>query len=169
MTNEELEVLIRDATLDDVPAITAIYNQAIVETTATFDSDPKSVAEQQNWFQNLGTQYSVLVAVLGGEVVGWACLKPFSDRKAYEVTAETSFYVHRDFRGRRIGTRLQKQIVQRAQKSGFHSLIARVVADSEASLRIMEALDFSTVGTLKEVGRKFGNLLDVHVLQKMLS
>jgi phosphinothricin acetyltransferase len=50
----------------------------------------------------------------------------------------------------------------------FHTLIARVAQESHESLHLNESLGFVHVGTLRQVGRKFGRLLDVHILQKML-
>jgi phosphinothricin acetyltransferase len=73
-----------------------------------------------------------------------------------------------NFRGRGIGRQLKAAILNEATRLGFHSLIARITEESHASLHLNLAFGFRHVGTLKEVGRKFGRLLDVHILQKML-
>ena len=162
------ELLIRRAETADIAAITAIYNEAILTTTATFDTEPKTVAERAEWLASHGDRHPVLVAELDAQVVGWACLSRWSERKAYDETAETSFYVKAEFRGRGIGRRLKQASIDEARRLGFHTLIARVADGSEASLHLNECFGFRHVGTLKEVGRKFGRLLDVHVLQLML-
>lgn len=161
-------VLIRPAALTDAKAIADIYNEAILTTTATFDTEPKSVEDRREWLLAHGEKYPVLVAAADGEVVGWASLTQYSDRRAYDPTAETSAYVKDGYRGRGIGRRLKEVIIDEARRLGYHSLIARIAEGSDASLHLNEVMGFERVGTLKEVGRKFGQLLDVHFLQLML-
>jgi L-amino acid N-acyltransferase len=159
---------IRHAGLSDAEAITGIYNEAILTTTATFDTEPKTVAERTQWLESHDQRHPILVAVVDGQVVGWASLTRWSDRPAYADTAETSFYVRSTHRGCGIGRRLKETIIEEARRLRFHTLIARVAAGSQESLHLNTSLGFAHVGTLKEVGRKFGKFLDVHVLQKML-
>jgi phosphinothricin acetyltransferase len=161
-------IAIRRAEPADVPAITEIYNEAILTTTVSFDTEPKTVAERTQWLVSHGGRHPVLVAVCEGRVVGWASLTRWSDRPAYDDTAETSFYVQAESRGQGIGRRLKEAIIEEARRLKFHTLIARVAADSRESLHLNESLGFVHVGTLREVGRKFGRLLDVHILQKIL-
>jgi L-amino acid N-acyltransferase YncA len=161
-------IQIRRAELADLTAITDIYNEAILTTTATFDTEPRSTAERLLWFQSHDERHPLLVAVLDGSVVGWASLSKWSDRCAYNDTAETSFYVKSGFRGQGIGRQLKEAVIEEARRLRFHSIIARVAQGSHESLHLNESLGFVHVGTLKEVGQKFGKLLDVHILQKML-
>jgi L-amino acid N-acyltransferase YncA len=161
-------VQIRRAEPTDLEAITEIYNEAILATTATFDTEPKSTAERLTWFQAHDERHPILVAVLDGKVVGWSSLSRWSDRRAYDDTAETSFYVKLDFRGQGIGRKLKEATIEEARSLEIHTLIARVAEGSEESLHLNQSVGFVLVGTLKEVGRKFGRLLDVHILQKML-
>ena len=89
---------IRKAVPLDVPAITEIYNEAILTTTATFDIKPKTVASQRNWFKDHGKRNPVLVAVVDGKVVGWVSLSEYSARCAYADTVELSLYIKEEFR-----------------------------------------------------------------------
>lgn len=162
-------ILIRRATDADLPAMTDIYNEAVRTTTATFDTEPKTIDERRVWFAAHDERHPVLVAECDGRVVGWSSLSRWSDRKAYADTAETTFYVAADSRGRGIGRQLKQAIIDEARRLGFHTLIARVAEESLASLHLNESAGFRRVGTLKEVGRKFGRLLDVHILQLMLN
>jgi phosphinothricin acetyltransferase len=157
----------RTARLFDLDAITEIYNEAIRTTTATFDTEPKTKEEQLRWFQGHGSRYPILVAELDGRVVGWGCLSQWSDRGAYRETAETSCYVKQEHRNQGIGRRLMESIVEEGRRLGFHTLLARVAEGGEASLHLSKSLGFEHVGVLKEVGRKFGKRLDVHILQKI--
>lgn len=161
-------VEIRRAEPADWDAITEIYNEAILTTTATFDTETKSAAERLEWFQSHDDRHPIFVSVLDGKVVGWASLSKWSDRCAYSDTAETSFYVRSKHRGHGIGRQLKAAIIEEARRLRLHSLIARVAEGSSESLHLNEEFGFVHVGTLKEVGRKFGRLLDVHILQKML-
>jgi len=159
---------IRRANQSDLEAITEIYNEAILTTTATFDTEPKLAADRVPWFETHDARHPILVAEVDGQVVGWASLSRWSDRRAYDDTAETSFYVTSGQRGRGIGRQLKQGIIDEAKSLGFHTLIARVAEGSNESLHLNESFGFFHVGTLKQVGRKFGRLLDVHILQKML-
>jgi phosphinothricin acetyltransferase len=91
-------VSIRHANPNDAAAIADIYNEAIRSTTATFDTEPKSAQERLQWLETHDERHPVLVAELDGQVVGWAALTNWSDRPAYGQTAESSFYVSRQFR-----------------------------------------------------------------------
>lgn len=164
----KLPVAIRRAELTDASAIADIYNEAILTTTATFDTEPKSVEERTQWLEAHDERHPVLVAMVDDRVVGWASLSSWSDRPAYADTAETSFYVHSMHRGQGIGRRLKEAIIEEARRLGYHTLIARVAEESHESVHLNEQAGFVYVGTLKEVGRKFGRLLDVHIMQKML-
>lgn len=156
---------IRDADKRDLPAITDIYNDAIINTTATFDTKPKSYEEQEIWFEAHGPEYPLMVLELDGVVVGWASLSRYSDRCAYEKTAEISFYVKEVFRGRGFGRQLIEAIVLRGKEAGLHTILSRITADNHKSIHLHEAVGFRHVGVMREVGEKFGRILDVCLMQ----
>lgn len=166
--NNHPSVTIRKAELTDAVAIAEIYNEAILTTTATFDTEPKSIEDRTLWLQSHDDRHPVLVAVVDDKVVGWASLTRWSERPAYDATAETSFYVHSTHRGRGIGRKLKAAIINEARDLKYHSLIARIAEGSNESIHLNELAGFVHVGTLKEVGRKFDRLLDVHIMQKIL-
>jgi len=159
---------IRPATLEDLDAITEIYNDAILNTVATFDTEPKTIEEQKVWFANHVHKYPILVAEQDGLVVGWASLSKWSEKRAYSDTVEGSLYVKKEYRRQGIGKRLLEAIIQEGQKAGFHSVMARIAKGGETSIHLCESLGFEHVGIMKEVGQKFGKLLDVYLMQKML-
>ena len=168
MKEPDPRLKIRKAQLSDLNAITEIYNEAILTTTATFDTEPQSASERSEWLKSHGERHPVIVAEADGTVLGWASLSRWSERKAYDDTAETSFYVKSEYRGQGVGRKLKEAIIGEARRLKFHTLIARIAEGGDASLHLNESFGFVRVGTLKEVGRKFGRLLDVHILQKML-
>lgn len=162
-----MTLVVRPAQLADIPAITVIYNEAILTTVATFDTEPKSEADRAAWFAAHGPRHSILVAEVNGQVVGWASLSKWSDRLAYADTAEISLYVQSSQRGQGIGKCLVEALVAEGEKAGLHTLIARIAAGNEVSVRLHEAAGFAPIGVMHEVGRKFGRLLDIHLMQKI--
>lgn len=157
-------VTIRTARVSDLPAITEIYNEAILKTTATFDTEPKSEAEQLEWFETHDSRHPILVAELDGAVVGWTSLSKWSDRCAYADTAEVSTYVKEGFRGKGFGRKLKEAIDAEAHRLGLHTVIARITEGNEVSIHLNEAFGFEHIGVMKEVGYKFGRWLDVHLM-----
>ena len=156
---------IRKATPADLGAITGIYNEAIRTTTATFDTEPKTEAEQKSWFEHHGPRYPILVAEEDNDIVGWASLSQWSDRCAYSDTAESSLYVKEEYQGRGIGRRLAEAIIEAGREAGLHTLIARISSENEASIHLSESVGYRHIGVMKECGRKFGKLLDVCLMQ----
>jgi L-amino acid N-acyltransferase YncA len=159
-------LIIRQAILEDLGAITEIYNEAILKTVATFDTEPKTLEEQKIWFANHGSKYPILVAEQDGLVVGWASLSRWSDRCAYSDTAEISLYVKEEFRGKGIGRKIMEAIIREGQKAGLHTVIAKIAEGTEVSIHLHESVGFEHIGIMKEVGRKFGKRLDVYLMQK---
>jgi phosphinothricin acetyltransferase len=158
-------VKIRKARAEDVPAITEIYNDAITNTVATFDKEQKTLEEQRQWFDSHGKRYPILVALLEEEVVGWASLSSYSDRCAYADTVEISVYVLDGFRGRGVGKELTGRVLKAGEEAGLHTVLARIESGNAASIHIFEKFGFEHVGVMKEVGFKFGRLLDVSIMQ----
>lgn len=161
-------MIIRRATVDDLPSITTIYNDAIRKTVATFDTEPKSNQEQRMWFEAHGPRYPVIVADVDGTIVGWASLSQYSDRCAYSDTAEASVYVAGSQRGKGIGRRLLHELIERGHRATLHVIIARIAGGNAVSIRLFESQGFTHVGVLKEVGRKFGQRIDVYIMQRLL-
>jgi L-amino acid N-acyltransferase YncA len=158
-------VRLRRAGARDVPAIARIYNEAVRTTTATFDLQPRSVADRRRWFDSHDRRHPIFVAVRGRSVVGWASISPWSDRPAYDGTAEVSIYVAAANRGHGIGSKLLARLVRTGWEDGFHTLLARVADGNAVSLRMHGEVGFAPIGVMREVGKKFGRLLDVHLLQ----
>jgi L-amino acid N-acyltransferase len=161
-------VSVRLATLDDAPAILAIYNVEVENHTSTFDLVPRTLDEQRRWIAERSGAFSAVVASLDGDVVGFASLSPYKERAAYRTTVEDSVYVSRRHPRMGIGRTLMDHVIGIAAESGFHSIVARIEASGTASRTLHEACGFQLVGIEREVGRKFNRWLDVAVMQLML-
>ena len=153
------------ASIDYLEQITEIYNQAVLTTTATFDSEPISLDEQRIWFNEHDNKFPIFVALKSGQVVGWASLSKWSGRCAYSDTAEISIYIKDGFRGKGIGTKLMNRVLDEGRKAGIHTVLARIAEGSDASIRLHKKAGFEYIGVMREIGKKFGKLLDVHLLQ----
>ncbi|MGD8979055.1 MAG: GNAT family N-acetyltransferase [candidate division WOR-3 bacterium] len=158
---------IRDAVFSDLPGITVIYNEAILETIATFDTTPKTEDEQKTWFMEHGKENPLVVAEQSGVIVGWVALSKWSDRCAYSDAAEISLYVKKEYQGKGIGRKLMQAVLDKGRKAGLHTVLARIAEGNEASVHLHQTMGFKHVGVMKEVGRKFGRLLDVYLMQKL--
>lgn len=158
---------IRRATIKDLKKITEIYNEAIEKTVATFDTEKKTLDQQRIWYNEHGDNNPIIVAKKKGIIVGWAALSKYSTRCAYSNTAEISLYVQKEYQGRGIGRKLMNAIIKEGEKTNIHAVIARITEGNEVSVHLHKSVGFEHIGTLKEVGQKFGRLLDVYFMQKI--
>ncbi|MDP4097996.1 GNAT family N-acetyltransferase [Paenibacillus sp. P96] len=158
-------ITLREAALQDLPEMLAIYNEAVLNSTATFDLEAQTLEERTVWFHKYGDKHPLIVAEADGKVAGYACLSPFRAKPAYVYSTELSIYIDSGFRGRRIGSTLMTDILERASALGYHTVISGLVGGNEASRRLHEKFGFSYIGAFKEVGLKFGEWHDVHFYQ----
>ncbi len=159
---------IRNAFDSDLEQILEIYNDAVLTTTATFDTMPRTPEQQVDWFNEHNDKYKLIVCEIDGVVAGWASLSRWSDRPAYEGTTENSVYVKKEFRKRGIGRKLLAHLIEDAKSNGLHTIIARIAEGNETSIKIHKEYGFEIIGIMKEAGKKFGRLIDVTLMQKML-
>lgn len=159
---------IRLANRGDAEDIAAIYNHEATREPTVLDLRPRSVAEQREWLAQRSGAHSVIVAVSDGAVVGFASLSPYRPRPGYNTSVENSVFVRRDCVRQGIGRLLLESLVALAAEHGFHSMIARIVGENDASVALHERCGFEVVGVEREVGRKFGRWLDCTVMQRLL-
>ncbi len=162
------KLIVRLASIDDAEALRRIYNHEVQHTTHTFDLVPRSLAEQQAWLSERTGAHGVLVAETGCQVVGFSALSEYRPRAAYRTSVESSVYVEAALQGRGVGRKLMQELVSLAQARGFHTMLAHIVGGHEASIQLHAAVGFEMVGTERQVGRKFGEWLDVVIMQRML-
>ena len=163
-------IKIRPAILADLPGILEIYNDAVLNTTATYDYEPRTLEHRRAWFEeHAKNNYPVFVAVNDvGRIVGWSALNRFHDRMGYRFTTENSVYVAADQRGKGIGKLLMPPLIESTRKLGLHAILAAIDAQNEVSIRLHASFGFERVAHLKQVGFKFGRWLDVVYLELLL-
>ena len=162
-------VHIRNAEEEDLPAILAIYNDVIVNTTAVYDYEPHTPAMRLAWFNVKKEQgFPVFVAVENGKVLGLSSIGPFRAWAAYQFSVENSIYVAAEARGKGIGKMLMPPIIDAARQLGMHTMLAGIDASNEASIQLHKDFGFEEVAHFKQVGWKFGRWLDLKFLQLII-
>lgn len=165
----QASLTIRDATQQDAEAIRAIYNDAVLNTTAVFDYAPRDQEAQIAWLRTKAEQkLPVLVAERDGAVLGYCSYGPFRPWPAYLYTVENAIYIAPQSRGQGIGKALLGPLLEIAKQRGLHTMIAGITAENEASLRLHRAFGYEPAGTIRQAGWKFERWLDLVFLQKML-
>lgn len=161
---------VRPATVDDVPAILEIYNEAVVNTTASYDYEPHTLEQRRAWFADKQAEnFPVFVAVdEAGAVIGWSSLGPFREKTGYRFVAENSIYVAAGHRGQGVGKQLLPPLIEAGRKRGLHAIVAGIDADGEASIRLHASFGFEKVAHFRQVGYKFGRWLDVVFMELLL-
>ncbi|WP_404444503.1 N-acetyltransferase family protein [Microbacterium marinum] len=160
---------IRDAQPGDADAIAAIYNDAVLNSTAIWNDVAVDAADRVEWMATKERAgHPVLVAVDVDAVVGYAAYGPWRPQDGFRHTVEHSVYVRNDQRGRGIGRALMTGLLARARSAGVHVMVAAIDARNSGSLRLHEALGFRATGTVPQVGAKFGEWLDLTFMTVVL-
>lgn len=163
------ECLVRTATPADMAAVTAIYAHFVETSTATFDLVAPGETTMQRRLQAVldhGLPY--LVAELEGYVVGYCYASPFRPREGYRFTVEDSIYVRADCKGYGVGTKLLTELISLCKARSRHSMVACICGINVPSVALHESLGFVPVGTLPEAGKKFGEWLNLSIMQRLL-
>jgi L-amino acid N-acyltransferase YncA len=163
-------VMLRAATLDDIPAVAALYADHVRAGTASFELDPPDEHEMsRRWHDVVAHGLPYLVAVRDGQTVGYAYAGPYRPRPAYRFTVEDSIYVRADWAGQGIGRALLDALIVACERADARQMIA-VIGDSAnaSSIRLHAAAGFTHAGLLSSVGWKFGRWLDVVLMQRAL-
>ncbi len=168
--NSPASIALRAAAEGDLAAVTAIYGHHVRTGTATFEIDAPDTAEMTRRWREVGAcGFPYLVAIVHGEVIGYAYAAPYRPRPAYRHTVEDSVYVHNGALGRGVGRALLAALIDATEHAGARQMVAVIGdAENEPSIRLHAALGFDHVGILSSVGNKFGRWLDVVLMQRSL-
>lgn len=159
--------MIREARPGDAPGIAAIWNHIIRDTAATFNSAEKPVEEiAQLITARAQAGRCFLVAEEAGAVVGFATYDQFRGGVGYRLTMEHTLHLSPDARGRGLGRALMLRLEDHARRAGVHVMVAAVTGENPEGRAFHEAIGYHWVGTLPEVGLKFGRFMDLWLLQK---
>jgi len=150
----------------DLAAILANYNDYILNSTATFHSEKLSENDLEEFLYVSHLKYPSFLIRENDEMIGYCFLTQYKKRQAYDRSAELSIYLKPEFTGKGIGVVALNHLEAAAKKAGIHVLVVTICGENYASLRLMEKSGYSKCAHLKNIGEKFGKILDVVVYQK---
>jgi len=165
-----MKIIVRSARIEDLETILEIVNDAILNTTAIYDYDVRTLDDQILWFQEKQKQnFPVIVATDENDnVVGFGTYGTFRMKVGFQFTVEHSVYVKEGFAGKGIGRALLLELITLAKAQKLHVMVGCIDAENTGSIEFHEKFGFKKTGVLKESGYKFDKWLDLQFVQLML-
>lgn len=166
-----MPILVADATPEDLPAFSAIHEEAARESAATFDVEAHPI----RWWEDLLGAVDpeagdfLLAALDGDRAVGYAKSGPHRAKASYATTRETTVYVAASHRGAGVGHALYGELLGRLDRLPLAMAVAGVTQPNPASDALHAAHGFEPIGTFAAVGVKFGRPWDVLWYQRRLA
>lgn len=162
---------LRPARKQDCERINAIYNWYIENTAITFDVEPWTLSKRLEWFEQFASihhRYNVVVAESAGQIIGFACNTRFRPKAAYDSSTEVTVYTGPGNQTRGVGSALYQGLFKQLSDTDLHRAYAIISLPNDRSISLHQKHDFQHIGTLDEVGTKFGKRVDVSWFQKKL-
>jgi phosphinothricin acetyltransferase len=164
-----MEIQIRPYQTEDAAEILEIINYNILNSTALYDYEPRTLENQISIFQDkLDKGFPILVALSNKSVVGFGYYSEFRFREAYKFTVEHSVYAHPNHLGKGIGNLILDNLIQLAKAQNLHTMIGVIDSENQSSIEFHKKFGFEIAGTIKESGYKFNRWLHSVFMQKML-
>lgn len=153
---------VRNVRVEDAADIAEIYNYYIEKTTVTFETMEVSADEMSERLQQISANYPYLVYEDEGKVVGYCYAHQWKEKAAYQFTAEVTVYVAPQRRNGGIGRELMQHLLRECKAAGLHSLIACITVPNDESVRFHQNFGFRQASYFHQVGRKFGEWIDIY-------
>ncbi len=164
-----VEVKFVEITETYLPQVLEIYNHYIENSTATFHTKPLTSEEMRRIVFFTNPKLKTFVIKDRDQVCGYSILGCYKEREAYSITAEVTIYLHPDYTAKGIGSQALRSTEELARQNQFHSLISVICGENTASIKLFEKNGYAKCAHYKEIGSKFGRLLDVVEYQKLLT
>lgn len=156
------DVEVRPLGTGDWAAVRRIYAEGIATGDATFETDVPAVKDlKAKWLPE-----HRWVAVVDGQVAGWAVITPVSERDCYAGVGESSVYVGEGWRGRGVGKALIYRQVTEADERGLWTLQTSIFPENRASLALHHSAGFRTLGVRERIGKHEGVWRDTVFLER---
>ncbi len=173
------DLKIRKAIASDAEAICEIYNQAIDERIATFETEPRTKSDLRKRIVEHEGRHPILVAVRSREnemglgkreapIVGWASISTYRTRSCYSGIGEFSIYVEKRFRGKGVGKRLMTTLIEEASRLGYWKLVSRIFPFNVASRNLCKSCGYREVGIYEKHGKLDGKWLDTVIVERLI-
>ncbi len=159
-------IILRNATLEDVPAILEIYGPYVSTSTVSSEYDVPSVAEMSYRMRTYTQKTPWLVVTIDGKVAGYGYASPHKGRAGYQWSTETSIYVHHDYQRRGIARAIYLALFEILAMQGYYNIFVGIVSPNEKSLAFHESLGFEINGRYHKSCYKFGEWRDVTWMRK---
>lgn len=169
----DLHIEIRDAVLHDIEQIASLWRHYVTTTIVNLEETPPTTRQVRTSLDSIfARNYPFIVATDGTTICGYAYIGPFNDRSGYRFCCEDSIYLHPDYTGKGVGKRLLGELLQRVKSNTqMTQVLAKISLGPGAELRevpscrLHQSFGFWEAGRMKRVGFKFGEWLDVVILQ----
>jgi L-amino acid N-acyltransferase YncA len=153
---------------EHLAAVRGIYNHYIRTTTHTFNVRELTDEEMAEIVFFKSDRWMTHIILDGTAVIGYVIVSPFKTREAYDISGEITVYLHPEHTGRGIGPEAVRIAEREAAGRGFHSLVAIICAENTPSVNMFKALGYEQCAHFREIGVKFGRMLDVVDYQRIL-
>jgi phosphinothricin acetyltransferase len=157
------------ATREHNEAIREIYNVEVRRSLFTLDLEQRTIMEQGQWLaEHQEHRWPAFVAILNGSLAGYAALSQYQPSDGYRYTVEDTVYVHQAERGTGLGKLLLAKLLEAARERSYHAVVARLVADHDAAIKLHTLFGFRQISLEKEIAYKFDRWLDVMTMELLL-
>jgi L-amino acid N-acyltransferase YncA len=164
-----MQSTIRQATEKDLDAILEIVNYNILNTTAIYDYEPRTLIQQKAIFDDkVKAGFPLIIIEMNNDITGFGTYGTFRFKEGYKFTVEHSVYVSTHHQGKGLGKLLLAALIELAQKQKIHTMIAVIDAENQNSVEFHKQFGFETVGVIKESAFKFDKWLDTVFMQLIL-
>ena len=146
-----------------------IYNHHIIDTTVTFHTEPLTTEDMKEILYQDDSLYISFAILDGDQLCGYAYMAPYKKRQAYRISSEVTIYLDQAYTGKGIGTSALKHLEKHARGNGIHSFLSVICAENADSIKLFSKNGYEKCAHFREVGTKFGRMLDIVVMQKILN
>ena len=163
-----MRVIFCDSTYS--PQILEIFNDAIINSTALYDYEPRSLEAMAAWFESKKKGNYPVIGVVNGDdqLMGFGSYGTFRAWPAYKYSIEHSLYIHKDHRGKGLGKLILREIIKSAKRQDYHCLVAGIDASNQSSIGLHKSFGFEYCGKIRQAGYKFSKWLDLEFYQLVL-
>lgn len=151
---------------EDLHFVKQVYDWYILNSTATFHTAPVTIPELKEFMYIAHPRFQSFLICSDDQPAGYCYLTNYKKRQAYDKTAELTIYLRHDCFAKGIGKTALQQLEAAAKKALFKNLLAIISGDNERSIRFFEQNGYFKCAHFKNVGEKFGKILDVVGYQK---
>jgi L-amino acid N-acyltransferase YncA len=160
--------MIRDAKIEDLPAIVEIYNSSIPRRMATADLEPVTVSSRLEWFEAHNSRRPIWTIEVDDKIGGWLSLRSFYGRAAYQHTAEVSIYVSPDYHRQHLADRLLTHAIVTCPSLDLNTLVGFIFGHNQPSLNLFQKHEFQQWGFLPQIAELDGTERDLVILGRKI-